>query len=351
MALLTTTIGSYPKPDYVPVVDWFRTQDMALPDAQTANEAFSLSRRAEIEALLARATHEVVREQAEIGIDVPTDGEMRRENYVYYHCRHLDGIDFARWTTKSMRGGKWRADAPTIVGPIRPSERFLPSDWRIAQSVTSLPIKITIPGPLTISDTLSDGYYGDQKRLCADLADAINVEVRALVEAGCAWIQIDEPVFAVEPEKALAFGIENLERCFHSVPANVMRVMHMCCGYPARVDLEDYPKADPAAYFKLADALDASSVDAVSIEDAHRHNDLCLLERFQATKVILGVIAIARTRVEPVDEIAVRLEDALEHIDASRLIAAPDCGLGMLDRATIRSKLTNMVAAARSVGH
>ncbi|MFQ5793869.1 MAG: hypothetical protein ACE5JP_02335 [Candidatus Bipolaricaulia bacterium] len=161
---------------------------------------------------------------------------------------------------------------------------------------------------------------------------------------------MDEPVFAREPEKALAFGIENLERCFHGVPSHVVCVVHMCCGYPDKLDNEDYPKADPAAYFMLADAVDASSIQAVSIEDAYRYNDLTLLEHYTRTKVIFGVIAIARTRLEPVEEIAVRLTEALNHIDADRLIAAPDCGLGMLDHATVRAKLANMVTAARAVG-
>lgn len=350
MALLTTTIGAYPKPDYVPTPDWFRTKNVSLADPTRAYDEYLRSQPSDLEGLLVRGTHEVVRDQVEAGIDVPTDGELRRENYIHYHCRHLDGFEFSRLTWKAMRAGSWEAEVPTITGPIRARDRFLPHDWQVAQFATDRPVKITVPGPLTITDSTADDYYGDEARLGRDLAQAINVEIRALAQAGCTWIQVDEPVFAREPQKALAFGVENLERCFHGVPDSVVRAVHICCGYPDQVDNEDYAKADPEAYFHLAGPLEDSSVHAVSIEDAHRHNDLMLLERFEKTRVIFGVIAIARSRVEPVEEVESRLAEALDHIDPDRLIAAPDCGLGMLDRATAQAKLANMVAAARSLG-
>jgi len=204
-----------------------------------------------------------------------------------------------------------------------------------------------------VRDALArEGYafYGDEAKLGAALAGALNVEIRALAGAGCTWIQVDEPVFARYPEKALAFGIDNLSRCFEGVPESTVRGAHVCCGYPAELDTEDYPKADPRAYLAIADGLEAADVDVLSIEDAHRHNDLALLERFTTTRIALGVIGIARTRVEPVDEIADRLRAALAHIDAKRLIAAPDCGLTMLDRDTARAKLANLAAAAKTVG-
>ena len=133
------------------------------------------------------------------------------------------------------------------------------------------------------------------------------------------------------------------------MPAGVNKVMHMCCGYPDALDREDYPKADPGAYLRMADAVDATVIDAVSIEDAHRHNDLSLLEHFASTKVILGVVAIAKSRVEPVEEIRARLEAALEHIAPERLIAAPDCGLGILGRELAIQKLENLSAAAHGL--
>ena len=349
MPLLTTTIGSYPKPDYTPVPGWFDFGGRHRAKPTEAYSAFLKNTPKDAKVTLDRATREVVQEQAAIGIDIPTDGEIRREHYIYYHLRHLQGFDFDRLTVNVMRDGAWKAEIPTVVGPLAAGPEFLVRDWQKAQAVTDRQIKITVPGPLTIMDSTADEHYRDERKLAFALADALNVEIRRLAEAGCSWIQVDEPVFARRPDRALDYGVEALGRCFAGVPAPVNRAVHICCGYPTGLDQEDYPKADRQSYFALADAIEDAPVDAVSIEDAHRHNDLKLLERFRSTKVILGVIGIARTRIEPVEEISARLAQALQHIDAERLIAGPDCGLIMLDRPTATAKLRNLVAAAKSL--
>jgi 5-methyltetrahydropteroyltriglutamate--homocysteine methyltransferase len=347
MTIRTTTIGAYPKPDYVPIPDWFREESTIAKNPTKALDDCNECRGPEAEKLLDRATREVVREQVRLGIDVPTDGEVRRENYIHYHCRHMDGIDFTNLTRKSMRNGQWEVDVPTIAGPVKAEPGFLVRDWHVAQDATDHPVKITLPGPLTIMDSTFNGYYEDERKLAADLAAAVNVEVRALARAGCRWIQIDEPFFARDPDKALAFGIENLERCFHGTPSEVTRTIHICCGYPDRLDSDQYEKAPAENYFRLAPALDDAALDAISIEDAHRPNDLSLLELFKNRIVILGVLGIARSRIEATEEIALRLRQAAEHIDRKRLMAAPDCGLGMLSRSQVDAKLKNMVAAAK----
>ena len=350
MPLLTSTLGSYPMPDYAPIPGWLADRAVRRDQPTRTYSEFLRDRPADAEALLDRATDEVVRDQVAAGIDIPTDGEVRREHYIYYHLRHIAGFDFDSLSVRSMRDGGWRAAVPTVVGPLAAGAPFLADDWRRAQAVTDRPVKLTVPGPLTIIDSTADAHYGDQRRLAMDLAAVLNVEIGRLAAAGCRWIQVDEPVFARKPVPALDYGVEALARCFHDVPAGVTRTVHICCGYPAGVDDDTYPKADRGAYFTLADALEAAPVDAISLEDAHRHNDLTLLERFAASTVLLGVIGIARTRVEPVEEIRARLVAALDHIDADRLIAAPDCGLIMLDRATARAKLEHLAAAAKSIG-
>ncbi len=350
MRLETTTIGAYPKPDYIEVPDWFTIPagpDTAEPTIGWAKAVEALGDQAE--AIFARGLKDVIDDQVDAGIDIPTDGEVRRENYIHYHCRHLEGIDFEALTEKTVRG-VYTAKLPTITGPVKAGDPFLPHDWRTAQAFTQAPVKITLPGPMTISDTTVDAHYGDPRRLGHDLAVALNSEVLALAEAGCRHIQIDEPVFARRPEDALAYGFENLERCFHGCPEGVVRSVHMCCGYPDRLDSPDYPKAPPDSYQRIAQAIEDSCIMAISIEDAHRHNDLRLLETFKTTSVILGVVAIAKSRVEPVAEIRARLSAALEHIDADRLIAAPDCGLGILGRDLARRKLRNLCEAAHSLG-
>jgi 5-methyltetrahydropteroyltriglutamate--homocysteine methyltransferase len=345
--MLTTTIGAYPKPEDVPIRDWFQKDggaDTAEPTAGYAETVRQYGDR--LQAILDRATAEVVREQVDLGIDIPTDGEIRRENYIHYHCRHLHGIDFETLTEREMRG-HYQALLPTIVGPIGAGVPFLVRDWEVAQSATSRPVKITVPGPLTIGDSVADAYYqGDDRARGVALAEALNVEIRRLADAGCPAIQVDEPVFARKVLDALAFGAEHLERCFHKVSPATERVVHICCGYPNELDDPDYPKAPKEVYFELAGVLDQVAIDAVSIEDAHRPNDLALLERFTRKKVILGVIAIARSRVEEVEEVRGRLRQALDHIDPQRLIAGPDCGLGLLGRDLARAKLQVLAAAA-----
>jgi 5-methyltetrahydropteroyltriglutamate--homocysteine methyltransferase len=349
MPLTTTTIGAYPKPDYIPVPDWF---DTGHQDSSVATRAYLDALRdmgAEAEATFARGVKQVIEDQVSAGIDIPTDGEVRRENYVHYHCRHLQGFDFDALERKVLREGSYETDLPTITGPVRAGAPFLPDDWRSAQSVTDRPVKITLPGPMTITDTTVDLTYGDEVKLGRDLAEALNAEVLALAAAGCRHIQIDEPVFARKPRQALDYGIENLERCWHGVPPGITKVAHICCGYPNYLDQRDYVKADRQAYFELATAMDETATDVISIEDAHRPNDLALLELFRRTGVILGVVAIADSRVESVEEVRARLKAALEHIPAERLMAGPDCGLGFLGRELSIKKLKVLSEAAHSL--
>ena len=347
MGLLTTTIGAYPKPDYVNLPDWFDDLDTSEPTEGWAEAMEAMGKDAE--SIIEKGTHEAVRDQVDAGIDIPTDGEIARENYIHYHCRHLEGMDFVNLTEKTLRTGNYSSFLPTVRGPVKPRKMFLAQDWKRAQKATDKPVKITMPGPLTVSDTVVDEYYGNHKDFGKAISEALNQEVHSLANAGCRYIQIDEPLFARYPENAIEFGVENLERAFHNCPGNVTRTVHICCGYPDKIDKDDYPKAPRESYFKIAEAMENSSVMAISLEDAHRYNDLKLLEIFKNTTIIFGVVAIAKSRVESVDEIRNRLKDALEHIDSNRLIAAPDCGLGILGKELAFRKLKNLSEAAHSI--
>lgn len=344
MPITTTTIGAFPKPDYLPVSDWFTRNQEADYTGVYLDEVASMGDQAQ--ALFDRATADVIQDQVDAGIDVPTDGEVRRENYVHYQCRHVGGIDFDNLTEFRLRGVLTRR-LPTIVGPLEAGEPFLFRDYEAAQAMTDRPVKITLPGPLTIGDSTSNSFYGDRGEMGADLAAILNAEILRLVDAGCTHIQVDEPILARQPEAALDFGIENLAACFAGVPEGVKRIVHACCGYPTRMDEVDYPKAEQSAYIDIAERLDAAPIDQVSLEDAHRHNDLAnLLPRFETTTVILGAIAIAKSEVESVDEVALRLESALEFLPPERLVAAPDCGLGYLGRDLAVQKLRVLTEAA-----
>ena len=213
--MLTTVIGAYPKPSYLEITDWFKSDggtDTEYPTKYYINELKGLGNSAE--KLFNRATKEIINDQIECGIDIITDGEVKRENYIHYHCRNLNGIDFNKLTKKTARTGNYSCYLPTITNKINPSKPFLTNDWYEAQKISKKPVKITIPGPLTISDTISNQYYSSDKKMNEDLSLSINVEILRLIEKGCKYIQIDEPLFARKPKEALDYGIDNLAKCF-----------------------------------------------------------------------------------------------------------------------------------------
>ena len=352
--LETTTIGSFPKPSFVPVRDWFDlAREKGAMDTIETTLQYNLDiqkNRDTHELLFLKATKEILDIQLRAGISIPTDGEVRRENYIHYHCRHLSGFDFNNLEHRVLRDGAYETDLPAIRGPILHSgKNDSAHDYIASQGVSSRPVKFTLPGPLTIMDTTADCFYNDRPKLNTALAKTINKEVLALVEAGCKHIQIDEPLFARSVKDALDFGMEGLERCFYGVPKSVTRIVHMCCGYPDHLDDTDYKKADPSSYYQLSKAIDQAAFDQISIEDKHCCNNLELLEKFEKKTVIFGSLAIASSALETVEEVAERLTSALNHIDRDRLIVAPDCGLGLLPAQLAEDKLRVMCEAAAIV--
>ena len=347
--MLTTVIGAYPKPNYLKITDWFNAvggTDTANPTKLYEDEIKKMG--ADAEAIFKKAAEDVIKDQLDCDIDIITDGEIKRENYIHYHCRHLNGVDFNTLTEKVARTGNYKCWLPTITNKISATDPFLVDEWKSNQSLSDKPVKVTIPGPMTITDTIANKYYKSDEEMGNDLAIAINTEIRRLVDAGCKYIQVDEPLFARKPENALAFGIENLEKCFEGINQNdVEKITHICCGYPDKLDAHDYPKAPLDSYKKIAKCLDNSIIDNVSIEDAHRYNDLTLLKDYKQTKVIFGLIKIASSKIETVEEIESRIQEALKFISKEQLIAAPDCGLGHLSRELAMEKLKIMSLATK----
>ena len=349
MPLKTTTIGAFPKPDYLALPDWFNDPDGTDTKEPTSRWADAIETLGdELDELLERATREVVTDQVEAGVEIPTDGEVPRENYIHYHCRHLRGIDFDRLSERDARAGDYITHVPTSVAPISLKSDYITTDWKRAQACTKKPVKMTLPGPMTTADTTGDVYYNDDEKRGAAYADALNAAIRVLADAGCRHIQLDEPVFVRYVPAVLDYGVENLERAFHKCPQSVTRTVHICCSYPGALDAAHCPKGPKEAYLQVAPHLDYSSIDAVSLEDAHRHNDNKLFELFEKTTVILGCFDIGKTRIESVEQIRNRVHSVLEHIDAERLVLAPDCGLGLLGRELAVEKLNNLCAAAKS---
>ena len=347
--MLTTVIGAYPKPDYLKITDWFNAKggtDTATPTKFYEDEIKKMG--ADAESIFDKAAKEVIKDQLDCGIDIITDGEIKRENYIHYHCRHLNGVDFNTLTEKVARTGNYKCWLPTITNKISAADPFLVDEWKSNQNLSNKPVKVTIPGPMTITDTISNTYYTSDEEMGYDLAIAINTEIKRLVDAGCTYIQVDEPLFARKPNNALAFGIKNLEKCFEGINQNnVEKITHICCGYPDKIDSVNYPKAPLDSYKKIAKALDSSKIDSVSLEDAHRYNDLSLLKNYKNTKIIFGVIKIASSKIETVEEIENRMKETLKFISKEQLIVAPDCGLGHLSRELAIKKLKIMSLAAK----
>ena len=349
--MITTVIGAYPKPDYLKITDWFNAEggtDTANPTKYYTQEINQMGDNAEQR--FSQATKQVIEDQINCGIDIISDGEVRRENYIHYHCRHIDGVDFQTLTEKAARTGNYKCWLPTIVSKVKAQESFLVHDWETSQKISSKPVKITLPGPMTISDTIANSYYTSQDKMGFDLAEVINVEIKRLQKAGCKYIQVDEPLFARKPQQAIDYGINNLAKCFEGLDnENVEKITHICCGYPDKLDAIDYPKAPINSYHEIANLLNQSIIDTVSLEDAHRYNDLSLLEKFSNTKIIFGLIKIASSKEETISEIQSRVNNATNHIKKEQLIAAPDCGLGHLPKNLAKRKLKIMVDAVKNI--
>ena len=347
--MLSTVIGAYPKPEYLKITDWFNAQggtDTANPTKYYTQEVNQMGEKAE--ELFVQAAQEVIKDQIDCGLDIVTDGEIRRENYIHYHCRHIEGVDFNTLTEKVARTGNYKCWLPTIVSKVKAQDSFLVHDWETSQRLSSQPVKITLPGPMTIADTIANTHYTSQDKMGFDLAEVINTEIKRLQKAGCKYIQVDEPLFARKPQNALDYGIDNLAKCFDGLEnSEVEKITHICCGYPDRLDAVDYPKAPLNSYHQIASKLDQSIINTVSLEDAHRYNDLSLLENFTQTKIIFGLVKIASSEEETIDEIQSRIRNALKHIKIEQLMAAPDCGLGHLPRDLAKNKLKTMVEAVK----
>ncbi|MCH8063583.1 MAG: 5-methyltetrahydropteroyltriglutamate--homocysteine methyltransferase, partial [Chloroflexi bacterium] len=298
--LTTTVIGSWPKPP------WLSSGDHDISGWATDREwrfqGEELKRKQD------EATEWALLEQEATGVDIVSDGEQRRDNYVYYFCRRLRGFDFERRARIAGRSGAWDWIAPVITGPVAARDVLLAADYRFARMRTERLIKMTIPGPMTIIDSAIDEYYGDDVALAMDLAAAIRTEVESLAAAGCDVVEFDEPVFARYPKKVLDYGLRALEACFEGI-TGITTVVHICCGYP----VEGYDKAESDSYTHLAPMLAGSKIDQISIEGAHRPLDLEVLQRFGDKDIIVGVVDVGEPRIETSEEIEVRIRQVLAH--------------------------------------
>ena len=331
--MLTTVVGSYPQPDWL--IDR-RALGSRLPPRTRAREIWRVLPEF-LEQAQDDATLLAIRDMERAGIDIITDGEIRRESYSNRFATALDGIDLQRPGTALDRTGHPNP-VPRVVGPIRRLSPVLVRDVEFLRANTERTIKATLPGPFTMSQQAQDDYYGDEEALAMGLAEAVNEEVRDLFAAGADVAQIDEPYLQARAEKARRFAIRAINRAL--LGAEGTTALHTCFGYAHIV--HDRPSGYPF-FEELADA----AVDQISLESAQQSVDLSILGAVPNKRFLVGVIDLADdSPVEDVEVVATRIRNALRFVVPERLVLAPDCGMKYLPRWKAFQKLTVLATAA-----
>jgi 5-methyltetrahydropteroyltriglutamate--homocysteine methyltransferase len=334
--LPTTVVGSYPQPE------WLVDRGMLgsrLPPRTRALEIWRV-RAEHLEQAQDDATVVAIRDMERAGIDIVTDGEIRRESYSNRFATALDGMDLEHPGTALDRTGHPNP-VPRVVGPIRRARAVERRDVEFLRANTDHLIKATLPGPFTMSQQAQDDYYKDEEALAMALAEAVNEEVRDLFAAGADVVQLDEPYLQARAEKAARFAIPAINRALEGVRGTT--ALHTCFGYAHIVHNRPngYPFLEP-----LAD----TRARQISMESAQQNVDLGVLKSLAGKDVIVGVIDLAdNSAVESVETVVNRIRNALRYVDAERLVVAPDCGMKYLPRDKAFGKLRAMVAGAEKV--
>ena len=334
--LLTTVVGSYPQPDWL--VDRAMLSSR-LPPRTRALEIWQVTPE-HLEQAQDDATVVAIRDMERAGIDIITDGEIRRESYSNRFATALDGMDLDNPGTALDRTGHPNP-VPRVVGPIRRTRPVEVRDVQFLRANTTRRIKATLPGPFTMSQQAQDDYYHDEEALAMALADAVNEEVRHLFAAGADVVQLDEPYLQARAEKAQRFAIKAINRALRGITGTT--ALHTCFGYAHIVHSRPngYPFLEP-----LADV----DVRQISMESAQQKVDLSVLKSLSGKTLIVGVIDLAdESPVEDVEIVAERIRNALRFVDPERLILAPDCGMKYLPRGKAFGKLSALSKAAAKV--
>jgi 5-methyltetrahydropteroyltriglutamate--homocysteine methyltransferase len=335
LPLATSLVGSYPQPDWL--IDR-EALNHRLPPRLRARELWRVDPR-----WLAEAQDDAVRlaiaDQERAGLDIITDGEIRRESYSNHFANALDGIDREHPGSVLSRTGT-PASVPRVTAAIVRREPVHLADLAFLRAHTDRPVKVTVPGPFTMSQQAQNEFYAGEEQLAYAYADAVRDEIADLFAAGADIVQIDEPWMEARPEQARRYAVPALQRALDGLTGTT--VLHICFGYPAFVP--DHP---PAYHF-LAE-LAAAPVTQISIETAQSGLDLSVLAQLPAAGIVLGVIALDSATVESPEVVTQRIRRALPYKQPAELVAAPDCGMKYLPRAAAFAKLEALVAGARAV--
>jgi len=328
-SIATTTVGSFPRPAWLAVQErsqvTFRLEGAVLKEAQDD------------------ATRVILRTQEQIGLDLLTDGEQRRPHFINHILAAFDGIDLvAQGTKKIYRRREQNRLVPRVLGEISRRHPAVVDDLIFAKAHTQLPVKMAVPGPMTVIDSTLDETYHDEKAMAMDVAAALNAELRDLQAAGCDVLQIDEPAMTRYHEKVFEYGARALDLCLEGI--TVPTLVHLCYGYPGGAGHQheyEYPQ--------LLEELMKTRIGGFAVEFARSNYDPAVLSACRGRKIMFGCVDPGNSAVSPVASVVQRVRAALEYVDPENLWLAPDCGLMTVDRELASAKARLLVEAAREL--
>jgi 5-methyltetrahydropteroyltriglutamate--homocysteine methyltransferase len=333
LSLFPTTIaGSLPKPSWLAAPNqlWapWRLEGVELADAKDD------------------ATLLALKLQEDAGIDIVCDGEQARQHFVHGFLETVAGIDFDRRVEMGIRNNRYKAMCPTVIGELRLRSRVHAREARLARAHTSRKLKFTLPGPMTIVDTIADAHYGDRVKMAMAFAALLNEEVRGLAADGVDVIQFDEPAFNVYMDEAAAWGIEALHRAIEGVAATT--AVHICYGYgiAANIAWKASLGTEWRQYEKLFPALAKSRIDQVSLECINSHVPISVLKLLDGKDVLVGAIDVATDTIETPEQVAGVIEAALKYVHKDKIVACTNCGMAPMGRDVAVKKLEALAQGA-----
>jgi 5-methyltetrahydropteroyltriglutamate--homocysteine methyltransferase len=287
-----------------------------------------------------------LKRQEDAGIDIVTDGEQSRQHFVHGFLEQVEGIDFDHKVEMGIRNDRYKAMVPTVTGALRLARRVHETEARLARTHTGNKLKFTLPGPMTLVDTIADTYYGDKAALAMAFADLLNQEGRALQADGVDTIQFDEPAFNVYMDDVATWGIRALEKAADGLTCTT--AVHICYGYgiQANIDWKDSLGTEWSQYEQTFPVLAASSIDQVSLECRNARVPMRLLKLLEGKDVLVGVIDVASDRVETAQEVFGVIRNALKYVPKKHLFPCTNCGMAPMNREIALAKLKALAAGA-----
>ena len=336
MIFPSTVAGSLPKPS------WLAEPNKLWPQWRLQGD--------ELAAAKLDATLLAIKWQEDAGIDIVCDGEMSRQHFVHGFLEFVDGIDFAHKVEMGIRADRYKAMVPVVRGELKLKGRVHQTEARFARAHTRHKLKITLPGPMTISDTIADAHYGDKIKMAMAFADLLNQEARALEKDGVDVIQFDEPAFNVFMSEVSGWGIEALHRAIDGLKCTT--AVHICYGYgiKANIDWKNSLGDEWRQYEEIFPALAKSRIGQVSVECIHSHVPLKLLSLLEGKDVLVGVIDVATDKVETPQQVEQVIAEVLKFVPKEKIVACTNCGMAPMRRDIAEAKLMALgkgVALAR----